>query len=52
MPAMVNQPRRLDQDEVDTLLALDVLARLATIDRQGFPHVTPLWFVWEAKPSS
>jgi nitroimidazol reductase NimA-like FMN-containing flavoprotein (pyridoxamine 5'-phosphate oxidase superfamily) len=22
-------------------------AHLATLDRDGFPHVTPLWFVWE-----
>lgn len=47
MPVMVKQARRLDQNEVNTLLALDVPARLATMDRQGFPHVTPLWFVWE-----
>jgi nitroimidazol reductase NimA-like FMN-containing flavoprotein (pyridoxamine 5'-phosphate oxidase superfamily) len=20
---------------------------LATLDRKGFPHVTPLWFIWE-----
>ncbi len=28
------------------MLALDVPARLATLDRRGFPHVTPLWFIW------
>ena len=44
---MVKRPRRLDADEVDALLALDVPARLATLDRKGFPHITPLWFVWE-----
>ena len=45
--AMVKRPRRLDADEIETLLALDIPAHLATIDRNGFPHVTPLWFVWE-----
>ncbi len=28
------------------LLVADVPARLATLDRQGFPHVAPLWFIW------
>jgi nitroimidazol reductase NimA-like FMN-containing flavoprotein (pyridoxamine 5'-phosphate oxidase superfamily) len=47
MPAMVKRPRRLRASEIETLLALDVPARLATLDREGFPHVTPLWFVWD-----
>jgi PPOX class probable F420-dependent enzyme len=29
-----------------SVLGSDVPARLATLDRDGFPHVTPLWFVW------
>ncbi len=37
----------MSQTEIDELLALDVPARLATLDRHGFPHVTPLWFRWE-----
>lgn len=32
--------------EIDALLAAAVPARLATIDSGGFPHVTPLWFIW------
>lgn len=43
---MVKRPRPLDPVEIEALLALDVPARLATLDRDGFPHVTPLWFVW------
>jgi nitroimidazol reductase NimA-like FMN-containing flavoprotein (pyridoxamine 5'-phosphate oxidase superfamily) len=39
-------PRRLEPEEIEALLALDVPARLATLDGHGFPHVTPLWFVW------
>ena len=40
------QVHRLSQDEIDALLALDLPARLATLDSGGFPHVTPLWFLW------
>ena len=43
---MVRQPRPLDRAEIEALLALDVPARLATLDHDGFPHVTPLWFLW------
>lgn len=38
---------RLSQGEIGELLALDVPARLATIDPDGFPRITPIWFVWE-----
>jgi PPOX class probable F420-dependent enzyme len=43
---MVKRPRPLDPGEIEALLGLDVPARLATLDRDGFPHVTPLWFLW------
>ena len=33
-------------DEIDAVLSAAVPARLATIDSDGFPHVTPLWFIW------
>ncbi len=36
----------MEREEIEALLALDVPARLATLDGEGFPHVTPLWFVW------
>jgi pyridoxamine 5'-phosphate oxidase-like protein len=42
----VASPRRLSTAELEELLAADVPARLATIDADGYPHVTPLWFVW------
>lgn len=38
--------RKLSQDEIEELLALDLPAHLATIDRDGFPRVTPIWFLW------
>lgn len=43
---MIRPPRDLTANEIDALLGADVPARLATLDREGFPHVTPLWFVW------
>ena len=39
--------RRLSEAEIAELLAGDYVARLSTIDAAGFPHVTPLWFVWD-----
>jgi nitroimidazol reductase NimA-like FMN-containing flavoprotein (pyridoxamine 5'-phosphate oxidase superfamily) len=44
---VIKPPRPLDSVEIETLLALDVPAHLATIDRDGFPHITPIWFVWQ-----
>jgi hypothetical protein len=42
----VASPRRLSDSELEELLAAEVPARLATIDADGYPHVTPLWFLW------
>ena len=44
---MLKAPRKLDARETADLLAFDRPAHLATLDRAGFPHVTPLWFLWE-----
>lgn len=38
--------RPLDELEIEELLSSDTVARLATIDSQGYPHVTPIWFLW------
>lgn len=38
-------PRPLTQAEIDELFHGDHLARLATIDAAGYPHVTPLCFL-------
>ncbi|HEY2654883.1 MAG TPA: pyridoxamine 5'-phosphate oxidase family protein, partial [Solirubrobacteraceae bacterium] len=45
---MLKAPRRMTAEEIDVLLSAAVPARLATIGRDGFPHVTPLWFIWSA----
>lgn len=39
--------RRLANDEIADLLSGDHVARLATIDADGYPHVTPLWLIFE-----
>jgi PPOX class probable F420-dependent enzyme len=39
--------RALTPTEVGALLALDIPAHLATIDADGFPRITPLWFLWD-----
>ncbi|MET9029734.1 pyridoxamine 5'-phosphate oxidase family protein [Nocardia sp. NPDC004168] len=40
--------RALRDAEITELLDADVVARLATIDPDGYPHVTPIWFFWVA----
>ncbi|MEV0252163.1 pyridoxamine 5'-phosphate oxidase family protein [Nocardia sp. NPDC050712] len=39
--------RPLRQSEIAGLLADDIVAHLATLDAAGYPHVTPLWFLWD-----
>jgi len=34
-------------EEWEVFLQRSLLARFATLDRRGFPHVTPVWFVFE-----
>lgn len=39
---------RLTQEEMDEFLGTrGVLMRIATVDGDGHPHVTPIWFVFE-----
>lgn len=41
--------RRLTERERSDLLCSAVLGRLATLDRDGYPHVTPIWFHWDGE---
>ena len=34
-------------DEVDAFLAEERTCRVATVGKDGVPHVAPLWFVWD-----
>ncbi len=38
-------PPRLSAKEIDGLLAMRVIAKLATTDRGGTIHLVPMWFV-------
>lgn len=40
-------PRSLTDAELQMLLGLDVPGQLGTLDKEGYPHITPMWFVWE-----
>lgn len=46
---MTPMPRRLSGAEVDDLLTGDSLLRLATLASDGYPHLTPLWFLWDGQ---
>jgi nitroimidazol reductase NimA-like FMN-containing flavoprotein (pyridoxamine 5'-phosphate oxidase superfamily) len=38
--------RLLTDAELAVLLELDIPAHLGTLDRAGFPRITPIWFLW------
>lgn len=42
-------PRALEQSEVADLMNSDAIGRLATLDSDGYPHVTPIWFHWDGE---
>jgi PPOX class probable F420-dependent enzyme len=42
-------PRPLSATETGALLAADLVAHLATVDDGGYPHVTPIWFLWDGE---
>jgi hypothetical protein len=37
----------MSPDEIDSFLAGERMCRAATVDGDGAPHVSPLWFVWD-----
>ena len=37
----------LSQAEIDEYLNRRIMARMATQRPDGYPHLTPIWFVWE-----
>jgi len=37
----------MSDDERDAFLVSERTCRVATVGRDGAPHVTPLWFVWD-----
>ena len=41
--------RGLYQDELQSFLAGPVVARIATVDSQGAPYITPVWQEWDGE---
>lgn len=39
----------MSAEEVDTFLLEERTCRVASIDRHGRPHNSPLWFVWDGR---
>ena len=37
----------MSRDEVDSFLGTQWMCRLGTVQSDGRPHVSPLWFVWD-----
>jgi PPOX class probable F420-dependent enzyme len=37
----------IEPSQIEAFLAEPNLARFATISRNGYPHVVPVWFLWE-----
>lgn len=38
---------RLTPDEIDTILRTPLIAFIATVKRDGMPHVTPVWYLYD-----
>ena len=49
-PEWMGKNRKLTPTEVKDFLAEPVVARIATIDEQGVPYVTPVWQEWDGCP--
>jgi hypothetical protein len=37
----------MTKDELDAFLGEERMCRLGSVDANGHPHVSPLWFVWD-----
>jgi predicted pyridoxine 5'-phosphate oxidase superfamily flavin-nucleotide-binding protein len=48
-PEWMGRNRKLTPAEVKEFLAEPVVARIATIDENGVPYVTPVWQEWDGE---
>ena len=51
-PAWMGKNSRMSADEVKEFLAGPVVARIATIDEEGLPYITPAWQEWDGEADS
>ncbi|MEU0520609.1 pyridoxamine 5'-phosphate oxidase family protein [Streptosporangium sp. NPDC006007] len=42
------KPGALSPDELSEFLARPLIARVASVRADQFPHITPMWFEWDA----
>lgn len=48
-PAWMGKNRGLTAEEIAEFLAGPVVARVATIDEEGMPYITPVWEEWDGE---
>ncbi len=48
-PEWMGKHRGLTPDEIKEFLAGNVVARVATIDEDGIPYITPVWQEWDGE---
>jgi nitroimidazol reductase NimA-like FMN-containing flavoprotein (pyridoxamine 5'-phosphate oxidase superfamily) len=48
-PEWMGKMRSLNAEEIIAFLAGPVVARVATIDENGFPYITPVWEEWDGE---
>jgi nitroimidazol reductase NimA-like FMN-containing flavoprotein (pyridoxamine 5'-phosphate oxidase superfamily) len=39
----------MSKEEIDSFLQQKLVARLTSIRPDGYPHTTPLWYVWDGE---
>src|SRR2546421_5320271 len=48
-PEWMGKNARMSDEEIKEFLAGPVVARVATIDEEGMPYITPVWQEWDGK---
>ena len=48
-PEWMGKNRKLTPAEIEEYLAEPVVARIATVDENGVPYITPTWQEWDGK---
>lgn len=48
-PEWMGANRGLTPEEISAFLADPIVARVATVDEDGFPYITPVWEEWDGE---
>jgi PPOX class probable F420-dependent enzyme len=49
LPSWMGKNSKMSLDEINAFLAGPVVARVATIDADGLPYITPVWQEWDGE---